>query len=125
MLRTGKKTFLMSHSGLKKTSQFGQVYREGRRQAGKNITILYITRNEGGIVPGFVASKKNVGKANQRNRAKRQMREIFRRLEDRIVEKEIWIVFIATFRPGEASFQELMEDVERSLSRAGLILNCG
>ena len=125
MLRTGKKTFLMSHSGLKKTSQFRQVYREGRRQAGENITILYITRNEGGIVPGFVASKKNVGKANQRNRAKRQMREIFRRLEDRIVEKEIWIVFIATFRPGEASFQELMEDVERSLSRAGLILNCG
>ena len=115
----------MSHSGLKKTSQFRQVYREGRREAGEKITILYISRNEGGIVPGFVASKKNVGKAYQRNRAKRQMREIFRRLEGRIAAKDIWIVFIATFCPGEASFQELLEDVERSFERAGLILNCG
>ena len=115
----------MSHCGLKKTSQFRQVYREGNREAGKQITVLYMSRNDGGIVPGFVASKKNVGKAYQRNRAKRQMREIFRRLEDRIVPENIWVVFIATFRPGEASFQELLEDVERSFARAGLILNCG
>ncbi|MBU8922377.1 MAG: ribonuclease P protein component [Bacteroidales bacterium] len=115
----------MSQCGLKKTSQFRQVYREGRREAGERITILYITRNDGGIVPGFVASKKNVGKAYQRNRAKRQMREIFKRLEGRIVPEDIWIVFIATFRPGEATFRELLEDVERSLARAGLILNCG
>ncbi len=113
--------------GLKKNRQFGLVYREGKRQAGTKITILYLERSgEGekentGILPGFVASKKNVGKAYQRNRAKRLMREIFRKVEGRITEKNIWIVFIASFRPEETSFQELLEDVISSMESAGLI----
>ncbi len=115
----------MSAAGLKKDSQFRLVYREGRREAGKRITILYLRTDGGGPATGFVASKKRVGRACQRNRAKRLMREIFRKLRDRINEKNIWIVFIASFRPEETSFQELLEDVESSLLRAGLISNCG
>lgn len=115
----------MAPKGLKKSSQFRMVYRGGKRQAGRSITILYLRTEEEGILPGFVASRKNVGKAYQRNRAKRLMREIFRRVRDRITEKNIWIVFIASFRPGETSFQELLEDVESSLKRAGLISNRG
>lgn len=115
----------MADRGLKKDSQFRLVYREGKREAGRSITVLYLKRETGGVLPGFVASKKNVGKAYQRNRAKRQMREIFRKLRSRITDQDIWIVFIARFRPEEASYQELMEDVESSLVRAGLILNNG
>jgi len=115
----------MAAEGLKKDSQFRLVYREGRREAGKRITVLYLRAECAGPSAGFVASKKRVGKACQRNRAKRLMREIFRKLRDRINEKNIWIVFIASFRPEETSFQELLEDVERSLARAGLISNCG
>ncbi|MBN2070798.1 MAG: ribonuclease P protein component [Candidatus Krumholzibacteriota bacterium] len=117
--------------GLKNSRQFRLVYSEGKREAGQKITILYLGRNgEGddenrGLLPGFVASKKNVGKAYQRNRAKRLMREIFRTVKDRINEKNIWIVFIASFRPEETSFQELTEDVVSSLKRAGLISSCG
>jgi ribonuclease P protein component len=76
--------------------------------------------DNGGILPGFVASKK-VGKAYQRNRAKRLMREAFRKLRERISEENLWIVFIASFRPSEVSFLEIREDVEDSLGRAGLI----
>lgn len=115
----------MARKGLKKNDQFTLVYREGKREAGERITLVYIRTDAGGIRPGYVASRKNVGKAYQRNRAKRLMREIFRRIEGCITEKNIWIVFIATFRPGETSFQELLEDVKGSLSRAGLISNCG
>lgn len=115
----------MTAKGLKSRGQFKEVYEKGKRVAGKKITIIYLLRESGGILPGFVASKKNVGKACQRNRAKRLMREIFRKTESRIREKNIWIVFIASFSPSETAFQELTEDVEGSLARAGLISSCG
>jgi len=114
----------MAQKGLKKTSQFRRVYREGRREAGRKIVIYYLDTGDGGIHPGFVASKKNVGKrACQRNRAKRLMREAYRRIAGRINEKNLWIVFIASFDPRETTLEQLTEDVDSSLERAGLISN--
>ncbi len=116
----------MTQKGLKKSSQFKRVYREGRREAGNKIVIYCIEAGDGGILPGFVASKKNVGKrACQRNRAKRLMREAYRGIVDRITEKNLWIVFIASFDPSETTLGQIKEDVESSLGRAGLISNNG
>lgn len=114
----------MASRGLRNKGQFGLVYREGTREAGRNVIIYHLKTGNEGILPGFVASKK-IGKAYQRNKAKRQMREIFRKLKDGINEKNLWIVFIASFGPGETSYQELLKDVESSLGRAGLIAQHG
>jgi ribonuclease P protein component len=110
--------------GLKKDGQFRAVYRWGNREAGRKVVICFKREERGGILPGFVASKK-IGKANQRNRAKRLMREIFKQLEDRITEKNLWIVFIASFRPHDTNYGELFEDIESSMARAGLISTNG
>ncbi|HUV36968.1 MAG TPA: ribonuclease P protein component [Patescibacteria group bacterium] len=115
----------MAFAKLRRNSQFRVVYSEGERVVGDAITICYIRRGHEGVVPGFVASKKRVGKAHQRNRAKRLMREIFRKLRHRFEEQNLWIVFIASFKPSETSFQDLFRDVESSLGRAGLISKCG
>ena len=111
----------MAAKGLKKDRQFRLVYRNGERAAGRHITICYLKTEEGGILPGFVASKRSVGKAYQRNRAKRIMREIYKEVENSMTDKNLWIVFVASFRPQESSFQDLKEDVRSSLSKAGLI----
>ncbi len=115
----------MAPKGLKKSSQFGEVYRDGRREAGKNLVICYLIKEGEGTRAGFVASRKKVGKAYQRNRAKRLLREVFRKINDGIIEKDIWIVFIASFRPAETSFQELLEEAKSSLARAGIISSDG
>jgi len=110
----------MASRRLKSNKQFRLVYSEGEKAAGGKVVIRYLKREGDGIFPGFVASKR-IGKACQRNRAKRLMREIFRRLEERITAKNLWIVFIASFSPRENTFQEILEDVEGSLARAGLL----
>jgi ribonuclease P protein component len=115
----------MAFETLKRNSQFRLVYSDGGRVEGAKVTICFLRTGSEGILPGFVASRKRVGKAHRRNRAKRLMREIFRKLKDRITERNLWIVFIASFDPDKTSFQDLFEDVESSLGRAGLISKCG
>ena len=114
----------MQSRSLEKNSQFRLVYSEGKKEAGTKVVIYFLKHESNCVVPGFVASKK-IGKACQRNRAKRHMREIFRRLEDRFTDTNLWIVFVASFRPKECTFHEILADVESSLGRAGLISTNG
>ena len=115
----------MARHTLKTTKQFRTVYRDGGRARGERIAVRFLPRETGGIVPGFVASRKNVGNACQRNRAKRWMREIYRRIRPHLAVENAWIVFIAAFRPPETTLSELIADVESSLARAGILSGRG
>jgi ribonuclease P protein component len=65
-------------NNLRDPSEFQYVYRQGKRYDGKFITV-FVSKNEGlDHRLGVTASKKAIGNAVQRNRAKRLMREAFR-----------------------------------------------
>ena len=63
---------------LRDTLEFQHVYRNGKRYEGVFITAFVIENRELNHRLGVTASKKALGKAVQRNRAKRLLRETFR-----------------------------------------------
>lgn len=63
---------------LRDTAEFQHVYRNGKRYEGVFITAFVIENQELNHRLGVTASKKALGKAVQRNRAKRLLRESFR-----------------------------------------------
>lgn len=70
---------------------------------------------------GFVASKRGVGIAVKRNRARRRLREIVRRRWARMPENGVLLMFVAYRTTVTASHQDLACDVERVLALAGAL----
>jgi len=70
---------------------------------------------------GFVASKRGVGNAVERNRARRRLREIVRRRFSRLPEEGWLLMFVAHRAAPTAPHQDLASDVERVLAAAGVL----
>ena len=80
---------------LRDTGEFQHVYRNGKRYEGVFITAFVIENQEPNHRLGVTASKKALGKAVQRNRAKRLLRESFRLNETSLQElsnKYDWVL---------------------------------
>ena len=80
---------------LRDSEEFQHVYRNGKRYEGVFITAFVIENQELNHRLGVTASKKALGKAVHRNRAKRLLRETFRSNETLLTElirKYDWVL---------------------------------
>ncbi len=114
-MRTGRQ-----EERLSTRAEFSRVYREGCRYPGEAL-ILYFRPTDESRRLG-VTARRRLGGAVVRNRAKRRLREAFKRLERRMCARGD-IVLVARSQAGTVPFSRLVMEME-ALCAAGSLL-CG
>lgn len=94
---------------LKKNSQFNFIYKKGERIHTENFTLFVVKSKFEGYKIGFSVSKK-VGKANVRNKLKRRLREIVRKIK---VPTYCNFVLMAKDTASNLDFQTLEKEIVR------------
>lgn len=112
---------LLPANRLTRTRDYARVRGEGMAFRGRHSLLLVLTAAGETSRVGFIASKRGVGGAVQRNRARRRLREIVRRRWTRVPPQGYLLVFIASRSTLEASHQALATDVETLLAHAGAL----
>jgi ribonuclease P protein component len=104
---------------------YAAVKQDGAAFRGRHCIMLVLARPGETTRFGFIASKRGVGNAVRRNRARRRLREIVRRRMPRIPESGYWIAFICFRSVPAVPHQELASELERLLADAGALAPIG
>jgi ribonuclease P protein component len=106
---------------LRSAADFARLKSQGRPARAKHCLVVFEhCPNEASKV-AFVASRKGVGGAVQRNRARRRMREVVRRRWSRVAPSGVRMMFVAFRSVLSAPHAELVQDIERLLIEAGAV----
>jgi len=104
---------------LRYKSDFDRLYSKGKSSGDKYVVVLYMSNGQDHSRKAFLASKK-VGGAVARNRARRLMRESFRKLEQKIKPGND-ILMIARKTITSACQAEVEASMRKALIKNGLL----
>ena len=110
---------------LRLSREFDELKVGGTPLRGRHCLLLVLARPGEPTRVGFIASKRGVGGAVQRNRARRRLREIVRRRFPRLPVTGYWLGLIAFRSVLLAPHQELASDVESLLAACGALAPIG
>lgn len=106
---------------LKQNKEFRTLYYRGRSQVSPFL-VTYVRKNKLGVCRIGITTGKKIGKAVQRNRCRRLIREAFRLVSPAI--RGSWdIVFVARVRTASASMQQVKTAMEAQFCALSLIEN--
>ncbi len=103
---------------LVRTSLFRETYAQGRRWIGR-FMVLWLREGEGAALRLGVVSGKKVGPAVQRNKARRRLREAYRRNRDRF-SGPFDVILIARKGASIAPWDDLVTELLDLAQQAGL-----
>ena len=106
---------------LRKQEDFNNLYKKGKSSGSRHVVVIYKKNGLSFNRKAFLASKK-VGNSVCRNRARRLMREAFRKTEDKIP-AGYDLLFIArhTITETDAKCVNVERSMNNALERAGLL----
>ena len=99
---------------------FDRLYKKGRSAGDRYVVVFYIANGTPFVRHAFLASKK-VGGAVVRNRARRLMRESFRKIEKEIKPGRD-VLFIARGTISGCSCAEVEDSLRSALAKGGLLM---
>lgn len=104
---------------LRRKRDFERVYEQGTVFRGRHVLLFCLTTGVDDRKAGFVASRK-VGGAVVRNRARRRIRDAYRKLRARLPEAA-HLVFVARLGAADAEWEELLGEIAELLNKSGLL----
>jgi ribonuclease P protein component len=103
---------LSSDERIRRRADYQRCYRGGRRRHGAFATLHFVPNSLGVARLGITATRK-VGSAVERNRAKRRIREIYRRWPERQRLSSVDMVLHLKPAARDCRFDDLREDLLR------------
>jgi ribonuclease P protein component len=103
---------------LRYRSEFQRVYSDGKSHPGSLLVLFVLTSPHLERKAGFVAGRR-VGNAVARNRAKRLMREAYRRHKDRVPAQGVNLVLVARRGCAEAEYRSVESELLTLFARVG------
>ena len=106
---------------IKKNYEFRLVLEKGKFYVEKELQIVVLKNNKKNNFLGIAIGTKN-GKAFQRNRAKRIIRECYKNLEEQIIEGNTIVVLIKKdFNLKELKYKEVFELMKNCFKKAKIV----
>ncbi|MDD2757140.1 MAG: ribonuclease P protein component [Candidatus Pacebacteria bacterium] len=103
---------LPKENRLKKKKEFEAIFENGRTIKGRNIIVKYLGNGLGYAKVGFIVSKKVSKKAVERNKIKRQLREVVKKTD---LKRGLSIIIIALSSIKGVPYSEIESDIEKTL----------
>ena len=110
--------------GIKKDSDFRKVYQRGKSLADRNL-VIYTMKNKSDKSRIGISISKKVGKAHERNRIRRCIKEAYRLNIDDKVLGGYDLVFIARINAADKDYKELVRSLKYICKKANIIKKDG
>ena len=110
--------------GIKKDSDFRKVYQRGKSLADRNL-VIYTMKNKSDKSRIGISISKKVGKAHERNRIRRYIKEAYRLNIDDKVLGGYDLVFIARINAADKDYKGLERSLKYICKKANIIKKDG
>ena len=108
---------------IKENHLFSRVYAKGKKASEKNVSVYALRNYWSGVTMLGITTGKKLGSAVQRSRARRLIREAYRRASDgKTWKKPFWIVIVARspITRKDRKMQDVLSDLDKAFAKLEL-----